>query len=69
MMVLCCVNAKFFLSGREKEDEGEDFYGVSVPELSVENVLRVAHTTCFLRLIPAVRIDFFSIDRVTCAVS
>ena len=42
------------LREREKEHEGEDFYGTYVPELSVGNVLRVAPTTCFLGLIPAV---------------
>ena len=46
------------LREREKEHEGEDFYGTYVPELSVGNVLRVAPTTCFLALIPAVQSHF-----------
>jgi len=53
MMVQCCVHSKFFLCGREKEHEGEDLYVTFVPEPTVGNVLRVAPTTCFLRLTPA----------------
>jgi hypothetical protein len=37
-----------------KQHEGEDLYGTFVPAQSVEYVLRVAPTRCFLRLTPAV---------------
>ena len=51
---LFCKCKDSFSAREEKEREGEDLYGTFVPAQSVENVLRVAPTTCFLRLTPAV---------------